>query len=351
MALCLKNGGNLSGVPTISSNFVATSVELVADNAVRVWFNLPPDTGINKANLTIAYLASKDLAYNPTLVSSPSSAPKAVDLYFANNFTVGVWHLFIDSTKLTCGSLQLANNTVLAFEIANQSEDRPGLETDTNLTRKFFNPVFKGKKNWEALIAGLEASREYLDTLAQSIFKQSYLATATGKYLGARTSNYGVVRPEEIGLTDDTFRELAISIINSKLTSVANLELLEIMYGSESTRATMIGSKFEPFPLFEGATLTINDDQKDISVVFKSHFFLDITRGTAAEVCLNINSVLQSFGSKAFAAPVYDRHTDRTYIRLYSGALGLGANISVTAGTAQPALGFSGSLFPTLPSS
>jgi hypothetical protein len=349
MALSLSTGACSTGVPTIATNFTVADVELIKENAIRVWFTQPPLLGTGKANDVATYSISGPLGLTLAAATSTSFSDKAIDIVFHGDLSIGQWTLAFVSANLEYNSIHLPSNTTYVFEIVNLTQESPGLETSNNLTRKFINPAFWEKTNWEALITGLEVGREALDDTAQKAFKQSYLSTATGKYLSIRASNSGINKPVALGLTDEKFRELAISVLNRKLTEVANLELLEILYGAESTRANLTSIKTEPFSLFDKASVTFNIDGVTIPIILDWTSFNNASRATALEISQALNVWFQKLNSKAFAVPFYNHHTGLTHVRVFSGTIGLRSSIAAVSGTALPLLNFGGSLFTTFP--
>lgn len=346
MALSLQSGACSTGVPTIATDLTVAKIERLKDSAIRIWYTLPVDLGTNKANSTTSYAISGPETLTISRATQTSVDSKAIDLYFDKPLSYGQWTVSFVSANITCGEIALPSNTTYVFEIVEINQEPPGLETDNNLTKKFFNPAFISKSNWEALIATLEDNRLSLADLTQKCFKQSFLSTATGKYLGIRASDYGVVRPSLLGLTDETFRKLAISVINEKLTKNANLSLLEILYGTQATRANITSLNAEPFKLFDQASLTLVIDGLTLPIKFAWADFNNMLWASAEEVCFVLNQKFLALNSTAFACPFVNPLEDKTYVRIYSGSPGLKSSIAVTAGTSRPIFNFGDCLFP-----
>lgn len=350
MGLALINGECNTGIPTIATDLTVASVELLADNAVRIWFTLPPIKGGLWATDTNGYRFTGPSTIDMSMASETSVSDRAIDLYFTQNLYPGQWTISFIRSYFKYGDIFIVADTQYRFDIVKLDvQEAPGLPTESNLTRKFINPAFRGKTNWEAVIDSLEAGRVILDDTAQKAFRQAFISSASGKYLGTRAADNGISKPTELGLTDEIYRDLAITILNRKLSKNAYLELLEIIYGVEATHASITSSRYEPYQLFDKISLTFVVDGVELPIVFDWTDFYNASIATAQEVCQALNARFERFNSKAFAVPFYDKILDKTYVRVYSGSLGLESSISIIGGTAQPIFHFGGSLFSTFP--
>ncbi len=93
---------------------------------------------------------------------------------------------------------------------------------------QYLNPAFRRKKNWRALMAAFAAGDALIRDSARNARDQIYLASATGRYLEKRAADRGVSKPNNTGISDELFRQLAISIVNSKLVQPALNKVLEV---------------------------------------------------------------------------------------------------------------------------
>jgi hypothetical protein len=348
MALSIINGACNHGFPTLATNLTVASVEYLQDDAVRVWFTLPPDkegqtVGANDTNAysVVGLNGRADLK----LATITSVSDKAIDLYFTQNLYPGQFTISFVSSYFVYEGIYLPANTEYRFDVVLAGQEEPGLPTEANLTKRFLNPAFWGKPNWEAVIAGLEVARLQLDSNTQKAFRQAFISSASGKYLNTRASDNGIQKPSALGLTDEIFRNLVITILNRKLSEVAILELLEVIYGADSTHAYITSSSAEPFQLWDKASLDLTIDGQELPVTFSWADFYNASRSTAQEVCQALNAKFELFNSKGFAVPVYDKIQDKTFVRIYSGSMGLKSSVSITGGTCQPVFHFGGSLF------
>jgi hypothetical protein len=213
-------------------------------------------------------------------------------------------------------------------------------ESEEDLIRKHLSPAFSGS-NWDALIAALATGDSYRRTTTQQLYQQLFRSTASGSYLDRKMADYGVVRPDGVGISDAVFRQYGIKLGSGKLVIQQITAMLEIFYGSAAVRA-YVDSAAETFALTNGATLNfIFDRNEAYSITFSSSNFTQIGAAQSIEVVGAINYTLQSLGSKGFAAVNVDSATGKKTVRLYSGSLGLASSVQVVGGTAQTALQFS----------
>jgi hypothetical protein len=205
--------------------------------------------------------------------------------------------------------------------------------------RKHLNPALRGK-GWDALIAALAVGDQMNWDNAKAAFDQLFKSSASGEYLDRKSGDDGIKRPENIGISDELFRQLSIKVTNGKLTEEVLLEILEVFYGSESLRGH-IDSVSEPYNLDDGDDLLFTIDGAPVpAIVFRDQDFSDITQATALEVATAITRQLRVLDSTAFAIPVKDLSTGKAAVRVFSGALGLISSAQVTGGLAQKTLRF-----------
>jgi len=354
MAISIKDGEFTGGVPGIGTDFLVAGIERLSDSSVRVWYTQPPLLGTGKANDATNYAISGPAALTVSLATATSTDSRAIDLYFNKPLTYGQWTITFNRTNITSAttSAQLPVGPTYIFDVVVINQESPGLSNDANLVRKFFNPAFLGQPAWEAVIAGLGAGNDLVANTVNGVFDQLYISSAQGKYLGIRSANYGISKPSILGLVDDAFRNLSITLINEKLTENANLDLLEIIYGPAATHANITSALQEPFALFDKATLTILTDGKQVvPVVFSWTDFVNSLRATANEVCAAINKNFLKYKCNAFAATYQDPLTQVVLVRLYSGTQGLRSSICVTSGSAQTAFQFDQLLYNAIDNS
>jgi hypothetical protein len=217
----------------------------------------------------------------------------------------------------------------------------PGAQNDDSesILRKHLNPAFKGAA-WDALVAAMATGDAFLTKIAKLAYDQLFTSTASGKYLDRKAANSGVVRPLNIGMTDDVFRQYAIKTTAAKLTPQVVLDVLEVFYGSQSVRA-WADSASETYAMEEGDELDIVvDGVKTVKVVFAASDFQVPSKAKAIEVAAVINRYFDKLDCKAFAINLTNPQTGLDAVRLFSGTLGLTSTIQVVGGKAQNQLQF-----------
>lgn len=188
----------------------------------------------------------------------------------------------------------------------------------------------------EAIAVGDDLNAENI----RAIFDQLFLSTASGDYLVRRAGDVGFLRPTGVGLKDSTFRRLAIlTTANKQVTSVL-LEILEVFYTPENTRALMEGAGVEPFALQDGDTLQVVIDGTEATLTFPEEGFTNIAAATAAEVVFSITRQLRNLGTDAFALESLNPTTGDRSIKIFSGARGTTGSVQVVGGRAQNELQF-----------
>lgn len=215
-----------------------------------------------------------------------------------------------------------------------------GAESEDAYTviRKHLNAALDGP-NWQALIQALSEADQYIWELAQNAFNQLFLSTASGKYLRRKAADFGIQEYPGLGMSDDQFRELAIKLSTGRVTYISILEILESYYGAEALRAysdTQVG----PFALVDGQTLVFDLEGTEYIYEVNSDDFSLVGAATSTELAVALTSFFTKKGSSAYASVKTDPTTGDTFVRVYSGALGLRSSLAVVGGTAQPFVGF-----------
>jgi len=217
--------------------------------------------------------------------------------------------------------------------------------------RQFLSPAIGGP-NTDALLEALAIGDDLNDANIEAIHDQLYLVTATGRYLDRLAANVGFVRPVNVGLSDEAFSNLAVVSTATKQITPVLLDLMEIFYGPESTRAFVVSTANEPFALADGMQLAMEfDGQEPLTVTFRSTEFANITAATAKEVAdtitKQIRNLTDSLAAKAYAVDYTDDTTGLIYVKLFSGAKGPSSTVRVMGGQAQNFLLFPAPLATT----
>jgi len=202
------------------------------------------------------------------------------------------------------------------------------LEQSKDRLRKYLNPSIQGE-NTEAILEALAHGPSHLITNVEAVYDMLYVVSAKGTYLDERMSDRDITRPENVGLSDDVFREIGIEISNRKQIRDLVQQLLRISYGEEFTRATSSANEIEPYNLQDGDVLLLEfDDQEEIEVVFLTDQFQSINFATAQEVADVITKTIRRVGRTGSAVPKDEGLGN--FVQLISETDGPSSSVSVT---------------------
>ena len=320
------------------------SVTPISASRIRLTFTQTP-VRINSSGTT------DSLNPNNYILTGPASATvSSVDAVLADSLSVdlntntpllyGSWTVTVSNVQ-TGGGANLAPPYSGSFTVAQQQTGlTAGAESEDAYTviRKHFNAALDGP-NWQALIHALATADEYVWTLAQRAFDQIFLSTAGGKYLRRIASDSGIQEYPGLGLSDDQFRELAIKLSTGRVTYISILEILESYYGPEALRA-YADTQSGPFALAAGQTLVFNFEGREYTYEVLSPEFQLVNTATAQELAVSLTNFFGKKGLDAKASVKVDPSTGLSFVRVFSGALGLRSNLKIVGGTAQPFVGF-----------
>lgn len=338
----------------ISSTFTTGSFSVVgaeyrADATVRVLYSADPrqsnpagsTDGLNPTNYALSGPAVATVAS----VSIVGGDPQALDLLLTAPLPAGTWTVMVSNVQ-TPSSLSLSTNSAsfVVSEQANLTALTAGAEEETadRVIRKHLSPALAGP-NWDALIEALSQGDTINWDNARAAFDQLFKSSASGTYLDRLASNDGLLRPKDLGLSDELFRQLSIRLTNEKLTHNALRRILEVFYGRDASSAWVDTAEEGPFALTDGDTLDLLfDEQTAVPVTFHSEQFTTISRATATEVAAVITkTLLDARIDEGIALSFVDPITGGSKVKIYSPSLGLKSFVRVIGGTAQPALKFS----------
>lgn len=340
-------------LPYLSAGFVLQRVTSIAPAVVRVRYTHDPklvnpadsNDGLNPLN----YQLTGPNIVVVTGVNPVVGDPQAVDVYANAPLMPGLWTMVVSPAVQQLDLTFIGNPNSLAFGVSALASISPingGAVQDTadSIIRKHLpSSVFLGK-GWDALIAALSGGDDQNWINALSAFDQMFVSSASGIYLDRLAGDGGTSRPLNLGMSDDLFRELAITLASGKLTQEVILKILEVFYGTDAVKAHLQTGLSAPFDIEDEHTLKIRvNNSQDLEIVFVSEDFAQIGQATAVEVATVITRQLQNAGIKAFAIPFSDPETNTDKVKIYSDALGLISDIVILGGLAQNSL-----QFPTL---
>lgn len=212
-------------------------------------------------------------------------------------------------------------------------------ESEYKRLRRYLNKAIRGK-NTDAILRSVASGPSHLINNIEAVNDSLYIVSARDKYLDSRLGDKGVVRPAEVGLSDDVFREIGIEITNRKQVRDLVHQLLRILYGEIFTRATSASQEVENFFLENGDNLIISfDGAEPIEIAFTASQFQNISSATAQEVADAITKNIRKVGGNG-AAFVREDGNDLKVV-LISFTDGPSSSVRVLGGKAQNALKFS----------
>jgi len=306
--------------------------------------NIGPNDALNLANYTLTGPTTAPLLLATSLVVTD---PQSIDLSLSATLPLGTWTITAKNIQTEVGTPLTApfSASFTVTSIGPTSTVSLGSVSDTpsDIIRKHLNPAIKGPST-DALIAALATGDQTNFNNASSIFDQLFISSASGIYLARRAADFRVQQPVNVGITDDTFRKLAIKTKTKKVVTEAILEILEVFYGSDALRAHAVTTAPELYALNDGDDLQILVDERiTVQVIFHDSDFSQIQFARANEVAAAITRALRVQGTKAFAIPFVDPSQGTgARVKIFSGSLGLSSFLRITGGKAQNAL-----LFPT----
>lgn len=213
------------------------------------------------------------------------------------------------------------------------------LQEEYKRLRSLLNPAIRGKVTDAILYALAEKAGVYLINNIEAVHDQLYISTASERYLDQRLADYNLIRPANVGLGDDVFRNIGIGVINRKQVRDLIERLLETMFGEEATRATSRAAALEPYSLVDGDTLSVRfDGSEPATVIFSTDQFSSISAATAQEVADAITRSLRRQGREGSAFARDDGNGP--YVVLISNTVGPQSSVRVLGGRAQNELRF-----------
>lgn len=332
------------------ATFHVQSATQLALSTVRIRFAQDPvaanPASVNDGLNPSLYTLTGPAVNSVTVVTVVPGDLQALDLTLLRPLAPGIWTVAVAGTLQETSELEFLQapfdaQFTTAFTVG-QDPISGGAVQDSaeKILRKHLNSTLVGRA-WDALIAALSLSDDFNWENARLAFDQLFKSTASGLYLDRKAGNDGLSRPPDIGLSDELFRELSIKVTNNKLTVEAVLEVLEIFYGPDATRANVSTGIGGPWALTEGDTLDLLIDEKfPVHVVFDIQDFTAIGQAQPLEVAAAITRTCKLYNTTAYAIAVVDTSTGDTVVRIYSGSLGLSSSVRVTGGTSQRVFGF-----------
>lgn len=358
-SLLLSWGLGGAGGAVVTTFFLAGAAQ-IGPLAIRVSFSKPPlavdatqaDDATNPASWTLTGpVAASVVAAGPV-----TGDPNAVDVYVGALLAPGTWTIAVAPTveDLTATLVVAPLSEQFSVAVAPTLTGVAGGAVNEGILREHLNPAIEGEAT-DDLIFAIEGTGDdvhgdaYVSETARLAFLQLFPSTASGQYLTKRASEVGVTRPDNVGLTDDAFRQLVDALGNRLLTDHAVQDVLEVFYGPESTRATLTSSLQEPFRLQDGDDLVlVFEETQTVTVRFSQTQFARVGQATAVEVAATIDRQVRQAGVRGFASAVVDPTTGLGQVRVHAAARGVPSGIRCRGGRGQVALRFPQDVFTGL---
>lgn len=204
--------------------------------------------------------------------------------------------------------------------------------------RKYLNPSIEGP-NVKSLLESIAPQIDLLSYNSKAVNDNLTISTAIAQYLDLDLSGFGVTRPPEIGMLDDIFRRIGISIINRKQVRDLLNEILQVTFGDDVTQANTRSQNFAPYVLQDQDQLILSfDEQAPITITFRAQDFTNISAATAEEVADSITKQIRSQGRTGRSYGQDNGSGPQVY--LISDTIGPQSSVKVLGGRAQNILRF-----------
>lgn len=212
------------------------------------------------------------------------------------------------------------------------------LEKEKQRLRAYLNKTIQGP-NTNAILEALANGSCHLIDNVEAVNDNLYIATAKGSYLDELLAGRGVIRPENVGMLDETFRELGVEVSNRKQVRDLLMAILRIMYGEEYTRATIDATEYGPYALSDQDNLIVQFDDGDTAeIIFDTGQFTSIAVATTQEVSDAITKELRRIGFDGTAVVKSDDSGES--VRIISNTDGPSSSVKILGGSAQNILRF-----------
>tara|TARA_R100000951_G_scaffold111334_1_gene110249 strand:- start:6143 stop:7762 length:1620 start_codon:yes stop_codon:yes gene_type:complete len=211
-------------------------------------------------------------------------------------------------------------------------------EDEYKKLRKFLNNAIRGK-NTDAILRSVATGPVHLVDNVEAVNDSLYIVSAKEKFLDQRLADRGIVRPSDVGLSDEVFRDIGIEVANRKQVRDLVHQLLRILYGEVFTRATSTSAESETYNLEDGDNLLVSFDGQDpIELIFSASQFSNINAATAQEVADAITKSIRKIGADGAGFTVEDGVN--TKVVIISPTDGPSSSVRIQGGKAQNVLKF-----------
>jgi len=212
--------------------------------------------------------------------------------------------------------------------------------------RKYFNPAISGQYI-DALLYSIAQGDEYNIRNSDAMFLNMFVKTASGPYLDTLAGNYGIVRPNNIGVRDEVIKRIICETLNDHTISNTLLTILDIYFSQFQTKAWVESAASENYALSDGDNLIVLfDGSARYEFTFLNDNFTNIGNATAEEVADVITQKLHDLNSSGYAVSYYDVNSSSKKVRILSDTKGPRSSVTILGGKANNVFQFS-TLLPT----
>lgn len=319
--------------------------------AVRVYFTRIPrasdPTAIDDALNPALWTLSGPATALVTSCSRSYDSPLAIDVFTSLPLAAGLWRITVNSAVMAIDGSSLLYPRFADFTVNPSTLPTPDGAENEGVIRRHLSSELKGPA-WDALIEGLELEGIYPHwDNARNGFDQLFAASASGKYLDRRGGEVSVPRPDRVGMDDSVYRRLILALSKHRVTRESILDLLEVFYGVNSSRACLEATVSEPYALADGDELVLRLQERfDVRVVMRRENFDRIAAASALEVAMVIDEALTTSGGRGFAIPATYAGGDR--VKIYPAARGASSSVRVIGGRTAAVLGLPTPVFPAV---
>lgn len=206
--------------------------------------------------------------------------------------------------------------------------------------RQFISNYIQGA-NVDAILGTLADETQKLEDLSIAVTDQLTISTASGEYLTRLAAEIGIVSPADLGMSDDSFRDLVIKINAEKQTSESIHLILNTFYGDEATHAWIQTTIPEPYVLSDSMSISMQFETDEvITVSVLESDFRNISQATAQELSDVLTRGIRNKGINAFAQAYENFDTGQKFVRIFGAAKGPISSVRVLGGEIQSVVKF-----------
>jgi len=205
--------------------------------------------------------------------------------------------------------------------------------------RKHLNPAIRGTVSTD-ILESMASGGKYILYNAEAVDAQMFIGTAEATHLDRLLAGWSIIRPGNVNLSDDVYRDLGIKVKSKKQIRQLINEIAEIIYGAEYSRAVAQAGFTGPYALEDGDVLKVKFDGGQVmEIPFSTDQFVNIGVATSQEIADAISRTLLSLGLKATAF-VRTEDVGVNRVAIISGTTGPSSSVQVVGGKAQNVLQF-----------